>query len=102
VVDLTPDEPCDVGTSRRARLRIPDRGISYSHAKISLEDGAYVLRDLRSTEGTFVNGTRIEEVRLKPGDEIMFGKTRVRFIADGAPPPAEAAPPPATGRFQRP
>ncbi|MBX3469723.1 MAG: FHA domain-containing protein [Planctomycetes bacterium] len=110
VVDVTSDEACDVGTSRRAKLRIPDRGISYSHARIVYEGDAFVLRDLRSTEGTFVNGARVDEARLRSGDEITFGKTRVRFVDASqieAPPAAPGTgrfekPAPATGRFEKP
>ncbi len=53
--------------------------MSKEHCHIELVDDAYVLKDLGSLNGTFVNGERVHEHSLKPGDEITIGSTRIVF-----------------------
>jgi pSer/pThr/pTyr-binding forkhead associated (FHA) protein len=53
---------------------IDHMGVSGKHARISLEGEAVVLTDLQSTNGTFVNGLRVERVELRPNDWISVGK----------------------------
>ena len=61
----------------------PEAKVSRRHARISLHDGQYSIEDLGSTNGTFVNrGRRLkpgESQPLKDGDEIIVGKTFLRF-----------------------
>lgn len=61
----------------------PEAKVSRRHARISLRDGQYLIEDLGSTNGTFVNrGHRLasgERHPLKDGDEIIVGKTFLRF-----------------------
>ena len=61
----------------------PEAKVSRRHARISLRDGHYVIEDLGSTNGTFVNrGQRLasgERHPLNDGDEIIVGKTFLRF-----------------------
>jgi len=61
----------------------PDAKVSRRHARISLRDGQYRIEDLGSTNGTFVNrGHRLtpgDRQPLKDGDEIIVGKTFLRF-----------------------
>lgn len=52
------------------------------HARIERRDSGFVIRDLRSTEGTFVNGTRIFEAWLQEGDQIQIGDS-VCFFSSG-------------------
>jgi len=56
-----------------------DSTVSRRHAVIEVAGGGYVLRDLGSSNGTFVNGARVSERPLQPGDEITLGATRFRF-----------------------
>ena len=57
-----------------------DLNLSRRHALINRIDGVYYLRDLRSSNGTFLNGKRIHGVvALKPDDEIFLGKTTLVF-----------------------
>ncbi len=57
-----------------------DGQISKRHARIELEaDGRYTLYDLASTNGTKVNGRRVENRTLNDGDEIQIGATRITF-----------------------
>ena len=61
----------------------PEAKVSRRHARISVRDGQYAIEDLGSTNGTFVNrGRRLkpgESHLLKDGDEIIVGKTFLRF-----------------------
>lgn len=61
----------------------PEAKVSRRHARISLRDGNYLIEDLGSTNGTFVNrGHRLapgDRQPLKDGDEIIVGKTFLRF-----------------------
>ncbi len=54
--------------------------VSRRHASVNRSGKSAVLKDLGSTNGTFVNGTRLQgETALKPGDQIMFGSVRFRY-----------------------
>lgn len=68
-----------IGSSPRADLRLEGRGISRSHARIQVETGRCLLRDLGSTNGTLLNGVSIREAFLSPGDLITIGTSRLRF-----------------------
>ena len=56
-----------------------DSTISRKHVTISESGGVYTVRDEGSSNGTFVNGARITEQKLNPGDEVQLGGTRFRF-----------------------
>jgi EAL domain-containing protein (putative c-di-GMP-specific phosphodiesterase class I) len=64
------DSPFLIGRSRSANLTIYSNKVSHQHAQISFQAGEYLIRDLGSTNGTFVNGERVEEARLDEGDII--------------------------------
>jgi pSer/pThr/pTyr-binding forkhead associated (FHA) protein len=68
-----------LGRSRSCEVRLPDVDTSRRHAKIVYQDGGFVVHDLASTNGTFVNGERVEERRLEPGDRIQVGANVVTF-----------------------
>jgi len=68
-----------LGRSRDCEVRLPDSDTSRRHAKIVCEDGRFVIHDLASTNGTFVNGDRIEARELAPGDRIRIGANTVTF-----------------------
>ena len=53
-------------------LRFPN--VSGSHCELALVDGYWMVKDLRSSNGTKVNGTRVTEQRLQPGDKIGIAK----------------------------
>jgi len=62
-----------IGRSPDQDLILPDSFISRRHAVIERTNGSYVLVDLNSSHGTFLNGTRITRGPLKPGDTLQFG-----------------------------
>ena len=56
-----------------------DRFMSGKHAEIKTENGVWVLRDLGSTNGTYVNNRRVDKHELVDNDFIKFGGLMVKF-----------------------
>ncbi|MCZ7644665.1 MAG: FHA domain-containing protein [Planctomycetota bacterium] len=76
--DLT-EEKVVVGREPTCGIPIDNLGISRQHCAFALKGGAYVVQDLGSANGTFVNGKRIVEHYLNDGDEVVIGKYILRF-----------------------
>ncbi len=70
-----------VGAMRDNDIVLNDETVSRRHCKIMQEASGYVLVDLASTNGTFVNNVRIREAFLTPGCTISVGKTELKFQA---------------------
>lgn len=68
------DMGCEIGL-------LMDNRASRNHARIAFENGAYVLYDNNSSNGTFVNNIRIAMHVLAPGDVIIVGETKFRCEA---------------------
>jgi pSer/pThr/pTyr-binding forkhead associated (FHA) protein len=69
-----------IGRSEDCEVFIDNLGVSRYHTEITRRDGCfYVLRDLQSNNGTFVNGSRVETHNLNNGDIITVGKYSVEF-----------------------
>jgi two-component system cell cycle response regulator len=63
-----------LGRGREAHVFVDDAGASRAHARIVVtEDGNYFLEDLKSRNGTFVGGRRVDRVELSSGDRIAIG-----------------------------
>ncbi|NCD22484.1 MAG: FHA domain-containing protein [Spartobacteria bacterium] len=74
-IELTGD-PLSIGRSREADIPLLDDKVSRVHCGIRLSDGEFYLKDLKSRNGVFVNGQRVEDTaKLKPGDRIQVGST---------------------------
>jgi hypothetical protein len=72
-----------IGRGEAAQLRIPDVGISRQHARVDFDGSRVVITDLGSTNGTAVNGSRVNAAALQPGDVIQIGTTTLTFRLDG-------------------
>ncbi len=69
-----------IGREADNPIPLPNDGTSSRrHATISQVNGGYSIRDEGSSNGTFVNGARVTEQTLSPGDEIQIGGTKFRF-----------------------
>lgn len=66
---------------------LDDVQVSKNHAVLRRDDGFWVVNDLGSSNGTFVNGTKVLKHRLKPGDELELGGCRFLFHPDSGAPP---------------
>jgi hypothetical protein len=82
--------PFQIGRRNDCELSLADNRISRTHAQILLEDGKYVLEDLESRHGTFVNGEKISRHDLLSGDRIAFGFDDSYTLLIGT--PSESAP----------
>ncbi|HEU5059412.1 MAG TPA: FHA domain-containing protein, partial [Kofleriaceae bacterium] len=58
-----------------------DRTVSRLHAQLRWVNGGWVLSDLGSMNGTWVNGWRIDEAWIRDGDRVQLGAVEVRFRA---------------------
>src|SRR3990172_10464237 len=98
-IDVKPGATLIVGRAVSSDVPIYDPTISRQHAQISVQNGGVLVKDLGSSNGTFLNGSRITEAVAQPNDVVMFGK--VSFYVREAGKPA-AAPKPATTGFPAP
>jgi FHA domain/EAL domain len=71
-----------IGRSDTADVPIDSTRVSREHAQIFRKKDKYLIRDLQSTNGTFVNGKRIEEAELSAGDVIVVADTEFAFLMD--------------------
>ncbi len=62
-----------IGRTPDNQIVVPVREVSRKHAEITLTEDGYVLRDLGSPNGTYVNGQQVTEYRLQDGDRVGFG-----------------------------
>ncbi len=83
-----------VGRTMENDVVLPDPGISRQHMSIRDKGGAYILKDLGSSNGTLLNGRKVLEEVLKSGDVITMGGAKVRFEAEESQ-PGRPAPKPA-------
>lgn len=77
---IVTEEDCRliIGSSKKADLVVPQGDVSHIHAMLRLKSDAILLYDLGSEQGTFVNGAKIVEHRLKPGEFFEIGRHRIR------------------------
>jgi len=68
-----------IGARRGNDVQLTDSQVSGLHCEIRLDERGYRLRDLDSTNGTFVAGLRVNDVYVPPGAVITAGSSRVRF-----------------------
>ena len=108
VVEIGPDEGKEfrlrgtmrIGRSEDSEITLADAQASRHHAAISPEPGGFTIQDLNSSNGTFVNGKRLDAPRLlKDGDRLRLANTVLAFrwesppLAQAPPAPALATPP---------
>ncbi|HLW36873.1 MAG TPA: FHA domain-containing protein [Candidatus Eremiobacteraceae bacterium] len=76
-----------IGRSRACHIILDDETVSKQHARLTLEDGRPCVEDLQSTNGTSLNGKRIEHKSpLRRGDRIGLGTNLIVLV--GVTPPA--------------
>jgi len=68
-----------LGRSSRCDVVLADLSVSRRHARLWFRDGKWLLQDLASTNGTFVNGRLVGRCELRPGDLVVVGQVRLRI-----------------------
>ena len=76
-----------IGRTDDCGFVVDDSAASRQHAEIRKREDAFFLKDLGSTNGTLVNGLRMIEGQLRPGDCIKIGDTELHFEVEDAPEP---------------
>lgn len=89
-------EKTTVGRHEDNNFQIPAPSVSGHHCEIIMRGDDVVVRDLNSTNGTYVNGDAVTETVLLPGQALRFGHIEARL--ETSPPPG--APPAASGKKQ--
>ena len=74
-----------VGRAAKNDIQLGEGSVSSRHARLERTARGWRLTDLQSTNGTFVNGRRIQSAELKPGDRIRFGDVGIEFSQDAPP-----------------
>ena len=77
-IELQPGDN-DVGRDAGMYLVIDDPSISRQHARLTVEKGRFMVYDMRSSNGTFVNRKRVDTSEIKSGDIVRFGNLIFRF-----------------------
>src|SRR4051794_10891768 len=75
-----------IGRAPASQVRLTDVGAAWDHCVIRPHDGGYRIVDSRTGGGTYVNGMRIREQQLEPGDQIHIGETILAYREAGAAP----------------
>ena len=98
-IDLKPGRTVVVGRAVTSDVPIYDPTISRRHAEVSLTEGGVKVKDVGSSNGTFLNGARITEAIAGENDVITFGKVAFRVKEVTAPAPRPKVVPPLPSEF---
>lgn len=77
-------KPLVLGRDSNSDIPLPVTAVSRRHAEISFSRGAFQVRDLGSTNGTLVDGQRVDEAQLEPNGELRLGDVIFKFVERGA------------------
>jgi pSer/pThr/pTyr-binding forkhead associated (FHA) protein len=80
---ILPGNEKTIGRATGADFIVDAALVSRVHCRVTaLEDGELEIRDLESTNGTYVNGLRIETARLQPGDKLQVGRVELVVLKE--------------------
>lgn len=83
--EVTTDKAVVIGRDSSCDIQFFDKGLSRNHSRIETEGNRFVISDLESTNGTFVNGKMIIRKPLDSRDIIRMGKIELQFIPEDGP-----------------
>jgi predicted component of type VI protein secretion system len=78
---LDPERAFSIGRSPSTDLQVDDPNVSRVHCRIQFHERRWEIQDLKSSNGTFVNGHRVERQPLAFGDRIRLGGLEIEFVA---------------------
>jgi len=87
--ELTVDKTT-IGRVEDNSFPITEPSVSSHHCEVLMRGPEVVVKDLNSTNGTYINGEKVSESVLKPGQILRLGQVEMRLEVEGAPPPAGA------------
>jgi hypothetical protein len=90
--DLNVDKTT-IGRVEDNTFQIADPSVSSHHCEVLLRGTDVVVKDLNSTNGSFINGEKVSETVLKPGQTLRLGQIELQLLTEGMPIPAPTAPP---------
>ena len=64
-------------------MQIDQESVSRNHARVAFNGQGYVLEDMGSTNGSYVNDEIVDIVHLRDGDQVKVGRTILKFIVGG-------------------
>jgi predicted component of type VI protein secretion system len=79
-----------IGRLEDNAFTVEEPSVSSHHCEVLLKGGTVTVRDLNSTNGTYIGGEKINESVLKPGQTLRLGQIEMRLESDEAPAPAPA------------
>jgi pSer/pThr/pTyr-binding forkhead associated (FHA) protein len=85
--DLKADKTT-IGRVEDNTFQIAEPSVSSHHCEVLLQGGEVIVKDLNSTNGTFINGEKITESAIKPGQILRLGQVEIRLETDAPPGPA--------------
>ena len=100
-IDLKPGSN-SLGRSEENDISLNHDSISTAHCEIIVSGDAALLKDLGSTNGTYVEGELVEQAPLRDGQLFQAGHVELRFLADAPATPVVRVVPPETARIPRP
>jgi pSer/pThr/pTyr-binding forkhead associated (FHA) protein len=80
-----------IGRVEDNTFQIAEPSVSSHHCEVLLRGNEVVVRDLNSTNGTFINGEKITEKAIKPGQTLRLGQIEIRLESDAPPGQAKKA-----------
>jgi predicted component of type VI protein secretion system len=90
---LRPNREVIIGRGSEFDMVLDEDMVSRRHARLATYHGQIVLQDLKSTNGTFVNGERISVSRLKVGDRVLIGNSVMELVETDRPASVTIPPP---------
>jgi predicted component of type VI protein secretion system len=81
-----------IGRVEDNTFQIADPSVSSHHCEVLLRGTDVVIKDLNSTNGSFINGDKISESVLKPGQTLKLGQIELQLLTEGMPIPEPRAP----------
>jgi hypothetical protein len=68
-----------IGRHHACDVLLTDPSVSRKHARLTYRDERWIIQDLRSTNGTHVNGSRVGRCELRPGDSLVVGEQHLEI-----------------------
>jgi predicted component of type VI protein secretion system len=92
--DILLDKPIVlIGRHEECDIQLNSRKVSRKHCCVAQVSDYFVIRDLGSTNGVRINGVRVQEGTMRPGDEITIGNHRYQIKGEPGAPPSDPRPP---------